>query len=154
MKNTFILMAGLLFLAACKTTEEKQEIAPISLSENLQARILIKGGKEVMITNRMENIRVDDIEKVIVLNDKATWDFLYKDKETRVGDIRLRMKSDSGIDREKILIVVDGVKTPKDFELNSLKTDRIKSVNVYKGASAKEKFNAPEFESVIEIFTK
>ncbi len=155
MRNTFILLAGLFVLSACKTTEEKQQIHPVSLSsQELKARVEFKGGKEVLITNRLDNIRIADIEKITVLDDEATWEFFYRDKERQIGGIKLKKKSETAIDRDKILIVIDGVETPKDFDLNSLKTDRIKSINVYKGAKMTEKFNTKEFESVIEIFTK
>ena len=154
MRNAFILILSVFIFSACKTTEEKQAVSPVSLTEELKANVTLKSGKVLTITNRLNNINVADIEKVTLLNDNATWEVFYKDDKMQLGDLKLRKNTASPIDRDKVLIIVDGVKTPKSYDMNSLKADSIKSINVYKGPSVKEKFNTVEFESVIEIFTK
>jgi hypothetical protein len=154
MKNAFILIATILFLSACKTAEEKQAVSPIALSEELKANVTLKSGKVLQITNRMDNVNVADIEKVTLLNENASWEIFYKDDKMQLGDLKLRKNTSAPLDRNKVLVVVDGVKTPKDYNMNSIKPETIKSISVYKGPSVKEKFNTVEFESVIEIFTK
>lgn len=154
MKNAFILLATIFSLTACKTAEEKQAISPVALTEELKAKVILKSGEVLTVTNRLNNINVADIEKVTLLNENASWEISYNDAEKKRGNLLLRKSSESPIDRDKVLIVVDGVKTPKDYDMNSIKPENIKSINVYKGSSVKEKFNTVEFESVIEIFTK
>ncbi len=154
MKKIILLVTGLFVFTACKTSEEKQEISPISLSKDLKATVVLKSGEKLTITNQLENIKVADIEKVTLLNSDATWVVSYKDSTHQYGDIKLRNKSASSLDRNKTLIVIDGVKKSKEFDLDSIKPDHIKSIQIFKGASVKEKFNTTEFESVIEIFTK
>lgn len=154
MKNAFILLVTILALSACKTAEEKQAISPVALTEELKAKVILKSGEVLTVTNRLDNIKVADIEKVTLLNDNASWEIFYKDDKMQLGDLKLRKNTTAALDRDKVLIVVDDVKTPKNYDMNSIKPENIKSVNVYKGSSVKEKFNTVEFESVIEIFTK
>jgi hypothetical protein len=154
MKNAFILIAAIIFLSACKTTEEKQAVSPIALSEELKAKVILKNGEVLTVTNRLNNINVADIEKITLLNEDASWEIFYKDDKMQLGDLKLRKNTSAPIDRNKVLVVVDGVKTLKSYDMNTLSPNSIKSINVYKGSSVKEKFNTVEFESVIEIFTK
>ena len=154
MKNAFILLVTIFALSACKTAEEKQAISPVALTEELKAKVILKSGEVLTVTNRLDNIKVADIEKVTLLNDNASWEIFYKDDNKQVGDLKLRKNTTAALDRNKVLVVVDGVKTPKSYDMNTLSPNNIKSINVYKGPSVKEKFNTVEFESVIEIFTK
>ena len=154
MKNAFILLVTIFALSACKTAEEKQAISPVALTEELKAKVILKSGEVLTVTNRLDNIKVADIEKVTLLNDNASWEIFYKDDKMQLGDLKLRKNTTEALDRDKVLIIVDGVKTPKSYDMNTLSPNNIKSINVYKGPTVKEKFNTVEFESVIEIFTK
>jgi hypothetical protein len=108
MKNAFVLLTAILFLSACKTTEEKQSISPVSLSEDMKGKVTLNA----------------------------------------------RKNTPSGLDRDKVLIVLNGVKMPKSYDFNVLNPKDIKTMNVYKGHYVKEKFDTIAFESAIEIFTK
>ena len=54
----------------------------------------------------------------------------------------------------KPLIIVDDVKMPKDFDMNSIKADDIESISVLKDASAKASYGNEGKDGVILITTK
>lgn len=58
------------------------------------------------------------------------------------------------LQEEKPLLVVDGEIKEAEFELNSIKTDEIASVNVLKGENAVKKYGKDAENGVIELTTK
>lgn len=156
MKKLLVLLFMTVCMVSCKNTVEKQEVKPILLNEDLKAIITLKGGEKITVTNKLDNIKVADIEHIKLFKENSSYELLYKDSEQKYARLLLKDNTKtSPIDRDKVLIVINGEQKDKEFDLNSISADSIQSINVYKGADKiKEKFNTTAFESVIEIFTK
>lgn len=63
----------------------------------------------------------------------------------------LAQKSDKSKKEDQIVYIIDGVRQPDDFDASTLDMVEIKSINVFKGKEALEKYGT---ESVIEIYSK
>lgn len=117
---------------------DKNNIESISVLKDASATVIY--GEEakngvVLITTKTSNIRVSGAEAKIVVEE---------------SNLSLR-----GIpDDKKPLIIVDGEKKGKDFQLNTVNSDEIESVSVLKDKSAEETYGEEGKNGVIIITKK
>jgi TonB-dependent SusC/RagA subfamily outer membrane receptor len=127
----------------------------------------ILDGKPLILMNgvaitkeEMDKINPDDIESVNVLKgEQATR--LYGEKGKN-GAVIIKPKGEKavvtlreGMDKENPpLIIIDGKRMPKDFNLSTLKSEEIESISVLKDKSAVETYGEDGKKGVVIILRK
>lgn len=98
---------------------------------------------------------------LITLKDHSKSSVSNKEKNSEVkviGSSSMQGETLSAIseifENNSLLIIVDDVKMPKDFDINSIKPDDIESISVLKDASAKANYGNEGKDGVIVIATK
>lgn len=153
-------------------TEAKDGVVIITTKNNghsssTERRIGVSDGNPLILMNgvaitkeEMDKINPDDIESVNVLKgEQATR--LYGEKGKN-GVVIITPKGEKavvplreGMNKENPpLIVIDGKRMPKDFNLSTLKSEEIESISVLKDKSAVETYGEDGKNGVIVILKK
>ncbi len=153
-------------------TEAKDGVVIITTKNNghsssTERRMGVSDGNPLILMNgvaitkeKMDKINPDDIESVNVLKgEQATR--LYGEKGKN-GVVIITPKGEKavvplreGMNKENPpLIVIDGKRMPKDFNLSTLKSEEIESISVLKDKSAVETYGEDGKNGVIVILKK
>lgn len=119
--------------------------------------IYILDGVEINDDNFLKNLPPKDIHNISILKDKTAIE-KYGEKGKN-GVVSITTKSKERVDnalllKDRPLVIIDGERQPKNFNLNSIPVDNIESISVLKDKSATELYGNEGKNGVIMITTK